>query len=350
MRKRRRQKNSESATSKLKILLAIIAIYYGAQIAFVVLNGIASYLSSHSTEMITFLMALAAIAFACISIYTYFVKPKLANNLFLKQRDSLTPLTTTIKSLSKGHPGYDLNTFTTSSNYLTIKSSLCWKIVECVGYRAVEPHLKVLSRKKSQLIHIDEYGRENNSKWKKELHYFVSDIMLPIDSSGISEDTLKVLDGGYSSYFSNTNDDSVKLYWIKWLESAIPEYRPTVKHDSTMTGHEYEHYTAEIIRNANWVANVTKGSGDHGADIIATHDDIRLVVQCKQYSSTVGNKSVQEAYSAQGFYECDHACVVTNSSFTPAAKQAARKLGVRLLHHDDLPDYLAELEFDFSGA
>lgn len=164
MRKRRRQKNSESAISKLKILLAIAAIYYGAQIAFVVLNGIASYFSSHSTEIIMLLMVLAAIALACLSFYMYFIKPKTTNNLLLKQRKSLIPLTTTIKSLSKGHPGYDLNTFTNSSNYLAIKSSLCWKVVECIGYRAVEPHLKTLSRKKSQLIHIDEYGRENNSK------------------------------------------------------------------------------------------------------------------------------------------------------------------------------------------
>jgi restriction system protein len=64
-------------------------------------------------------------------------------------------------------------------------------------------------------------------------------------------------------------------------------------------------------------------------------------VQCKYYSSPVGNKAVQEVYSAKDVYDAEQAWVVTNHSYTPAAKVAAKKLGVLLIHHDEIPDLLS---------
>ena len=53
--------------------------------------------------------------------------------------------------------------------------------------------------------------------------------------------------------------------------------------------------------------------------------------QFEYYSHTVGNKAVQEAYSWAGFYDCDHAMVMTNSTFSRAAKELAEKLDVQLM-------------------
>lgn len=340
MQNRRRRKGHKAAKGNVEAIVTTAAICFGLIIILSIVNGLISFFSTHPLA----LFGLFAAAFVLACVYMYLILPMIVDKRLSKQRKVLEVLAATIKSMSKGHPGYDLSTFKKGSDYLAIKDSLCWRLLECVALKSVEPHLKTLTRKRSQLVYADEYGRENNSKWKKELDYFVGEVMLPIDVGGLPQQALSLLEGGYASFLSESDDKTVKLHWINWLEGITAESQPGARVHGDMTGHEYEHYVAEIIRDNDWSASVTKGSGDHGADIIATQEGVRLVVQCKQYSSAVGNKSVQEAYSAKGFYECHYACVVTNSSFTPAAKQAATKLGVQLLHHDDLPDYLVGLE------
>jgi restriction system protein len=72
------------------------------------------------------------------------------------------------------------------------------------------------------------------------------------------------------------------------------------------------------------------------ADVIAEKVGIRLIIQCKLYNSSVGNKAVQEAYAAKTYYQATIAAVVTNSSFTPSAQALANTTGVLLLHHSQL--------------
>ncbi|MEJ5057930.1 MULTISPECIES: restriction endonuclease [unclassified Pseudomonas] len=308
-----------------------------------IIKGINTYYQANSTIINFWLFAFAATTFLATCVFTLHFHPRKLRREFLVRKDNLIHLTSTIKSLSIGHPGYDLNGFTEQSNYTAIKKSLSNKLVECIAYKNIEPHLQVLRRKRTQLVYTNDYGRKLDEKWIKERDYFISEIMFPLNAEFIQNHVL-VLVSEELTYYSEIKDTSIKAHWADWIERTIPEDQSAIVFKDNMTGHEYEHYVAEIIRSSGWTANVTKGSGDHGADIIAENNDERLVVQCKQYSSTVGNKSVQEAYSAQGFYECHHSCVVTNSIFTPAAKQAAKKLGVKLLHHDDLPDYLMHLE------
>ncbi|TRL35522.1 restriction endonuclease [Rhizobium straminoryzae] len=104
----------------------------------------------------------------------------------------------------------------------------------------------------------------------------------------------------------------------------------------TMTPIEFEKWCAKMLRAAGWSTQETKATGDQGADVIATKGDLRLVVQCKFYSSPVGNKAVQEAFAAKTHYAATHAMVVTNASFTPAAQRLSTSTRVILVHADDL--------------
>lgn len=65
--------------------------------------------------------------------------------------------------------------------------------------------------------------------------------------------------------------------------------------------------------------------------MIAYKNGEKYGIQCKYYTHTVGNKAVQEAYSGAGFYDCDHAVVMTNSTFSRAARELAEKLDVELM-------------------
>ncbi|MGI4800235.1 MAG: restriction endonuclease [Janthinobacterium lividum] len=63
---------------------------------------------------------------------------------------------------------------------------------------------------------------------------------------------------------------------------------------------------------------------------------ITLVLQCKLYSQPVGNSTIQEISAARLHQRADYAAVVSNASFTPAARHLAMTNGVYLLHHEAL--------------
>lgn len=97
------------------------------------------------------------------------------------------------------------------------------------------------------------------------------------------------------------------------------------------TGEEFEQYCASLLEKNGYIRiNTTPGSGDHGVDILAEKDTITYAIQCKYYSSPVGNSAVQEVYTGKGFYHRDIAIVMTNNTFTKQAKEEAEALGVKL--------------------
>lgn len=103
-----------------------------------------------------------------------------------------------------------------------------------------------------------------------------------------------------------------------------------------MTGHEYEQAVGEyLLRHGYDSVSVTKGSGDFGVDIVAQNNEGKVAVQCKYYSGKVGLEAVQQVVAGMAVYDCDSAMVVTNSTFTPAAKQLAQINGVELIDRVD---------------
>ena len=55
---------------------------------------------------------------------------------------------------------------------------------------------------------------------------------------------------------------------------------------------DFEAFCAEELRRAGWNARVTMQSRDQGVDVIADKSNVRVVLQCKLYTSPVGNKAV----------------------------------------------------------
>lgn len=104
-----------------------------------------------------------------------------------------------------------------------------------------------------------------------------------------------------------------------------------------MEGHHFERLCAEILKENGFEnVEVTQGSGDHGIDILAEKDDITYAIQCKCYSSDIGNAAVQQAHTGKSIYKKDIAVVLTNRYFTAQAKEEAQMLGVKLWDRDKL--------------
>ncbi|MBQ3798486.1 MAG: restriction endonuclease [Butyrivibrio sp.] len=98
-----------------------------------------------------------------------------------------------------------------------------------------------------------------------------------------------------------------------------------------MEGHDFEYYCADILKARGFKeVEVTKGSGDFGADILAEKDGVTYAIQCKCYDKPIGVKAVQEVYAGRDYYDRMVGVVMTNQYFTQPAVELAQKLNIML--------------------
>ena len=108
-----------------------------------------------------------------------------------------------------------------------------------------------------------------------------------------------------------------------------------------MDGHDFEFWCANALRDIGFEdVEVTPGSGDQGVDILAAKDGLRYAIQCKRYTSDLGNAPVQEVHAGKYFYRCHVAAVISNRYFTPGAVELASATGVLLWDRDWIFHYL----------
>lgn len=104
-----------------------------------------------------------------------------------------------------------------------------------------------------------------------------------------------------------------------------------------MEGHEFEYFCAKLLESRGFErVEVTKGSGDYGADILAEKEGVTYAIQCKCYTRPVGVKAVQEAYAGRDYYDRMVGAVLCNQYFTASAVKAAKKLKILLWDRDCL--------------
>ncbi len=115
---------------------------------------------------------------------------------------------------------------------------------------------------------------------------------------------------------------------LRWVNRYS---RPDAPEMDEMEGHDFEFYCAELLRESGFQnVEVTRGSGDFGADILCERDGVTYAVQCKCYESVVGVHAVQEAFAGKAFYDCMVGAVMTNRYFSGPAVTCARKLNILL--------------------
>lgn len=110
----------------------------------------------------------------------------------------------------------------------------------------------------------------------------------------------------------------------------------TVSDLSLLTGLAFEEYLEQLFTDLGYSVERTPASGDFGADLILAGGGESVAVQAKQYSGTVGFDAVKEVVFARQYYGTKDAWVVTTSSFTAQAIEAAKKSGVRLIEGCEL--------------
>lgn len=211
----------------------------------------------------------------------------------------------------------------------------------------IQSHSKTLNRRKKILLHIDDYGVVDDSKWQNEKEHFIENVIfeqlgcpldITTDESGFKLEKLYLeLDGTIEGLLEELGLDEMADYPSNY-EDTVHDVESTFSENPRPAGVEYEIMCIERFQQCGWEARSTATSGDQGVDIVASKNGVTIAVQCKCYNSPVGNKAVQEAVASKKYVGADYAAVVTNSNFTRSAEELARANHVLLLHDSQIED------------
>jgi restriction system protein len=201
--------------------------------------------------------------------------------------------------------------------------------MEAATLEVTDAHMPTLLRKFHQLVRKDDYGNYLFDSWNRETLYFVENVVKPAAKVAGQWDT-------------SVWDDQLRIEFCSEIVSdrvidAVTQ-RGKVSVRDVHSGEDFELLCKSILESAGWDVRRTPSTGDQGADLIAEKANRTVVVQCKYYSSPVGNKAVQEAYAGKAHQGSDAAVVVSNAAYTKSAQELAHVTGVILLHHEDLPN------------
>lgn len=254
-------------------------------------------------------------------LFCYFLKTGIFISRFNKRKRTLNNIRQSL--INEGFSGVEKTRFRDciSDENFDKKQEV---FAERLLLNLVIKHESVLTRKRVLNVYADEYGSLKEGRWKKDIEYFLASVFLPArELHGITKAKNRK----------------------KWLEIVAEnvgdaENESAFTIDELETGQDYESYVAELFKEAGWLIEFTPATGDHGVDLIASRDGLKAAIQCKFYSSAVGNSSVQEVYSGKDFYKCHVGVVVSNAEFTKHARTAAGQLGIVLKHHDDLIEFM----------
>ncbi|MFY9299920.1 MAG: restriction endonuclease [Candidatus Nitrosotenuis sp.] len=114
----------------------------------------------------------------------------------------------------------------------------------------------------------------------------------------------------------------------------------TVEDCDHMSGLQFEKLLALLFKKMGYTVQLTKGSGDQGADLIIEKWGERQVVQCKNSHGKISNKAVQEIGTAIKHYGADGGMVITNNLFQESAKDLAKSNGIKLIDRTKLTELL----------
>lgn len=157
--------------------------------------------------------------------------------------------------------------------------------------------------------------------------------------------------GGMNRALRNRDMEQKKILRAKHcqeLEDSFSNYQKSRGvnggYSEVHTGDEYEQFVMFCVKDTGHVCKKVGGTGDYGADLIVDVNGKSLVIQCKFYSAPVGYDAIQQVYAAKSIYKGSWCCVVSNAGFTRQAIVGGKKLGVKLLSHVDIAEYLKSLQ------
>ncbi|MFZ2494887.1 MAG: restriction endonuclease [Candidatus Saccharimonadales bacterium] len=87
------------------------------------------------------------------------------------------------------------------------------------------------------------------------------------------------------------------------------------------------------------------GSGDGGVDLVAQLGMEKYAIQVKRYSKPISRNAVSDAVAGKSLHRCKHAMVITNSYFTPKARDYARRTNCQVIDGKVLKKWIDSVNY-----
>lgn len=116
---------------------------------------------------------------------------------------------------------------------------------------------------------------------------------------------------------------------------------------ASMAPHYFKELICEFFNDSGYQVKTTKSTGNFGADILLTKDNVKTAVQIRKYKKVnlVDVEEINQVVRGREYRKCDKALVVTTSYFTEPAKQLAKQRDVELWNWDRLYDRIKKVYF-----
>lgn len=105
----------------------------------------------------------------------------------------------------------------------------------------------------------------------------------------------------------------------------------------SLTGHEFEHEFARLLTEHGFHAQVTRGSGDGGVDIVARSQEGSVAIQCKRYAKPVGPAVIRELYGAVNAGNFDLGILAVTGGVTRGVSEFIQGKPLRII---ELPEII----------
>jgi len=125
---------------------------------------------------------------------------------------------------------------------------------------------------------------------------------------------------------------------------STPESSLNKKFDD-LSGTDFEVLLERLFAKMGYIVKRTGRTGDQGVDLVAIKGDEKLAIQAKKRlaDESLGNDAIQQVFSGKDMYSCNEAVIITTSAnLTKEVKEAAKTLGVKLVHRPLLQKMLLE--------
>jgi len=235
--------------------------------------------------------------------------------------------------------------------------------------RIIEDNKYNLLEERRRLKEIDPYGNENLNKWfgnppinenliqknilegsnefKEGIPYFWLKVIIR-DFEGIELFFEKwnyyklknpLIEDEILGIKRKLNNNDWYLFIASLVEKSCYKLSKEIKVNSNINlkkGLKFENLCFQKLRSQGWDVKQTPVSGDQGVDIIASMNDLRLCIQCKDHQKTIGNKAVQEVYAGKKYWLGTHAILISRSGFTKSAQKLASSSNVILINEFEI--------------
>jgi len=230
--------------------------------------------------------------------------------------------------------------------------------------KTIERNKFNLVEERKRLKSIDAYGNENFKRWYGKPPINIEQVKLDLSKNGLgfregipyfwfkevlkSFETVDVFFSKWKHYIATNpiiedeilginrklNVEDWYLFIASMVEKSciqlIDEYKDEKKL-SSKKGIAFENRCMQILISKGWIVEETPKTGDQGIDLIASIENYRLCIQCKDHIKAIGNKAVQEVTAGRKYWNGTHAILVSDSGYTKSAQKLASANNVLLI-------------------